>query len=65
MGFGRALLGLLLGARRSEGKPPARVAGVGQFGCHRSTYSQTCVLLRRYAAQVSEYRDLWHPEILT
>ena len=34
---------------------------VGQFGCHRSAYSQTCVLLRRYAAQVSEYRDLWHP----
>jgi hypothetical protein len=36
---------------------------IGPSRCHRSAYWQTCVLLRRYAAQVSEYRDLWHPEI--
>ena len=31
-------------------------------GCPRSAYSQTCVLVNgTKLAQVSEYRDLWHP----
>ena len=28
--------------------------------CHRSAYSQTCVIKPPPRAQVSEYRDLWH-----
>ncbi|MDB5332873.1 MAG: hypothetical protein JWP03_4024 [Phycisphaerales bacterium] len=30
-------------------------------GCHRSAYSQTCALCATRKAQVSEYRDQWHP----
>jgi hypothetical protein len=35
-----------------------------EYGCHRLAYSQTCVFVfgwRKQLAQVSEYRDLWHP----
>ncbi|HEY8666212.1 MAG TPA: hypothetical protein VIL86_06090, partial [Tepidisphaeraceae bacterium] len=48
---------------------PNRVFGSAKAGLKdvwkSEAYSQTCVLPRRYAAQVSEYRDLWHPEIST
>src|SRR4051812_37862203 len=34
---------------------------VVQRRCHRSAYSHTCALSSALPAQVSEYRDLWHP----